>query len=71
MKPVIGVGAPSYTSGAHMWNGAAASLKPNPTTSSATPTSNIGVPDNPNSEMRSAIVARFVEPVAPYTKAMP
>src|SRR5258707_12883647 len=27
---VIGVGAPSYTSGAHMWNGTAAILKPTP-----------------------------------------
>ena len=29
---VIGVGAPSYTSGAHMWNGTAAILKPMPAT---------------------------------------
>ena len=27
MKPVTGVGAPSYASGAHMWNGTAATLK--------------------------------------------
>src|ERR1700680_4628370 len=27
---VIGVGAPSYTSGAHMWNGTAAILNPTP-----------------------------------------
>src|SRR3982751_6961222 len=27
MYPVIGVGAPSYTSGVHIWNGAAATLK--------------------------------------------
>src|SRR5579883_2574381 len=33
MNPVIGVGAPSYASGAHMWNGTAATLKPNATTS--------------------------------------
>src|ERR1700730_13561946 len=36
---VIGVGAPSYTSGAHIWNGAAATLNPKPTRSRATPTS--------------------------------
>jgi hypothetical protein len=28
---VIGIGAPWYTSGTHMWNGAAATLKPRPT----------------------------------------
>src|SRR4029453_2597804 len=27
---VIGVGAPSYVSGAHVWNGTADTLKPNP-----------------------------------------
>ena len=31
-KAVTGVGAPWYTSGAHMWNGAAAILKATPTT---------------------------------------
>ena len=31
---VIGVGAPSYTSGAHMWNGTAAILNAMPATSS-------------------------------------
>jgi hypothetical protein len=34
---VTGVGAPSYTSGVHMWNGTAAILKPNPTPTSARP----------------------------------
>ena len=33
MNAVTGVGAPSYASGAHMWNGTAAILKPNATTS--------------------------------------
>src|ERR1700690_1623691 len=33
MNAVTGVGAPSYASGAHMWNGTAATLKPNATTS--------------------------------------
>ena len=28
MNAVTGVGAPSYASGAHMWNGTAAILKP-------------------------------------------
>ena len=35
-KPVMGVGAPSYTSGAHMWNGTAAILKPMPATTRMT-----------------------------------
>src|SRR5437870_5183192 len=33
---VMGVGAPSYTSGAHMWNGTAAILKPTPATTRIT-----------------------------------
>ena len=39
---VIGVGAPSYTSGAHMWNGAAAILNPRPATISTTASSRRG-----------------------------
>ncbi len=35
MKAVMDVGAPSYTSGAQKWNGAAEILKPNPTSTSA------------------------------------
>ncbi len=37
MNAVTGVGAPWYTSGVHMWNGTAATLKPSPTSSSAMP----------------------------------
>src|SRR5215510_12376533 len=37
MNAVTGVGAPSYASGAHMWNGTAATLKPNATTSRNAP----------------------------------
>src|SRR6185503_4097259 len=37
MNAVTGVGAPSYASGAHMWNGTAATLKPNATTIRNTP----------------------------------
>src|SRR6266540_5862285 len=39
MNAVTGVGAPWYTSGVHMWNGTAATLKQNPTASMATPAS--------------------------------
>ena len=37
MKAVTAVGAPWYTSGVHMWNGTAATLKPNPTRMRAAP----------------------------------
>ncbi len=37
MNAVTGVGAPSYTSGVHTWNGTAAALNPSPTIISATP----------------------------------
>src|SRR5918999_6172049 len=36
MKAVTIVGAPSYASGVHMWNGTAETLNANPTTSRAT-----------------------------------
>src|ERR687898_3486132 len=36
MKPVTTVGAPSYASGVHMWNGTAETLKANPTASRPT-----------------------------------
>ena len=38
-KAVTGVGEPSYTSGAHIWKGAAVILKPNPATISTIPIS--------------------------------
>ena len=37
MTPVTGVGAPSYTSGDHAWNGTAATLKAKPMSSSPPP----------------------------------
>ena len=39
MNAVMGVGAPSYTSGVHMWNGTAATLKAKPTSSMPIPIS--------------------------------
>ena len=39
IRPVTVVGAPSYTSGAHMWKGTLATLKPKPTRSRPAPTS--------------------------------
>ena len=41
MNPVIGVGAPWYTSGIHEWNGTAPTLNNSPTDNSATPISAI------------------------------
>jgi len=37
MKAVIGVGAPWYTSGVHVWNGPTEALNSSPTSSSASP----------------------------------
>src|SRR4051812_12053808 len=81
MNATTGVGAPWYTSGVHEWNGTAATLNPNPTSRRANPASSIGdacvVSVNgatfpttvtwPNWAMR----VRFVDPVDPYTSAMP
>ena len=45
MNMVIAVGAPWYTSGTHMWNGTAPSLKARPATRKARPnTSNMSLP---------------------------
>ena len=40
---VMGMGAPSYASGAHMWNGTAATLKPRPATIITRPTTTPGL----------------------------
>ena len=65
MNAVTGVGAPWYTSGVHMWNGTAATLKPSPTRRSAKPASSVPC-------SRSVLLARNVPipvsdvvPVAP------
>ena len=39
MNAVTGVGAPSYASGVHMWNGAELALNPSPTMIIAMPSS--------------------------------
>jgi hypothetical protein len=44
MKAVTEVGAASYASGVHMWNGTAATLKPKPTSTSSAPATNSGLP---------------------------
>ena len=40
---VIGVGAPSYTSGAHIWKGTAATLNPSPAIKNKNPINNPGL----------------------------
>src|ERR1017187_472016 len=69
MKPTIGAGAPSYTSGVQMWNGAAATLNPSPTNirAMATYTSSGTSPESSFWLMRPMLV----EPVAPNIIATP
>src|SRR6266542_1177743 len=43
---VIGVGAPSYVSGAHVWNGTADTLKAKPMITNRMPTDTIGIVDD-------------------------
>ena len=65
MNAVIGIGAPSYTSGVHMWNGTALTLNPKPiarkpNATSASARSPVAAP-----ESACAIAAMLVVPVAP------
>ncbi len=66
-RAVTGVGAPSYTSGVHTWNGAAATLNPSPIRIMASPSSK-------NVLWRSSaesILVSMVVPLEPYTSAIP
>src|SRR5688500_3653206 len=63
MNPVTGVGEPWYTSGVQVWNGTAATLKPNPTPSNAIPASITLFPTTKFSESHVAMPARLVVPV--------
>src|SRR5947209_9075560 len=75
MKAVTGVGAPSYTSGVHMWNGTIETLKAKPTTISPMPTNSKGLEATLEAQPRPCkqklMTRSWVEPVAPYTSAMP
>ena len=64
MNAVTGVGAPSYTSGVHWWNGAIEALKQRPTTTSATPVSS-NVSELCPWLIELAIALKSVAPVAP------
>src|SRR3978361_1944284 len=67
---VTGVGAPSYTSGVHMWNGTADTLNANPTSTNTIPTTNPGVAlfgctSSSCNDVRSMV------PENPYTREIP
>ena len=65
---VTGVGAPSYTSGVHMWNGAALILKARPERMKTMPK----IKPRPTSlSMAAPIAAKLVDPAKPYTKDAP
>ncbi len=65
MNPVTGDGAPWYTSGVHMWNGTAATLKAKPTMTSDNPARSNPLERTTFLERKSAIWVRLVDPVAP------
>ncbi|OIQ65965.1 hypothetical protein GALL_524720 [mine drainage metagenome] len=57
---VTGVGAPSYTSGVHMWNGTADTLNASPTSTNTMPTTSpaealAGLTSNSRSDARSMV----------------
>ncbi len=70
MNTVTQVGEPSYTSGSHMWNGTAPSLKPTPTIMNAIPKMRPIL--SPKCVWASCpITASSRCPVTPYTMDMP
>ena len=71
MNAVMGLGAPWYTSGVHMWNGTAETLNPSPTMSSAMPASKVPFSNSVFTRRNWAIPVSDAEPVAPYTSATP
>ncbi len=70
MNAVTGAGAPSYTSGVHMWNGTAETLNEKPIARSA-----IAITRRPGVAAPlvtlASITVTLVLPVAPYVRAMP
>ena len=71
MNAVTDVGAPSYTSGTQARKGAAAILKPKPTSSKPNPISGNGLPAILFCAKNWAIAERLVVPVAPKVSAIP
>src|SRR5271156_2870655 len=70
MYVVAGVGAPSYASGVHMWNGTALNLNPSPRRTSARARITLGFFAAPPLSA-APIPLRSVCPVAPYRNAKP
>src|SRR5688572_1270145 len=64
ISAVIGVGAPSYTSGVQTWKGTAATLNPRPTRSRAMPASRSASLRSTGIVLSNAVTIseRFVEP---------
>ncbi len=63
-KAVIGVGAPSYASGDHWWNGTMAILKPKPTSTKIVANKS-SVCDTDSARKAAAIALMLVVPVIP------
>src|SRR5262245_47522865 len=69
MKAVIDVGAPSYASGVHWWNGTAAILKNIPADNVINAITDIG--SAPRRVSASAITTKRVDPDSPYNSDIP
>src|SRR5688572_11045740 len=69
-KPAIGVGAPSYTSGAQKWNGTMDTLKPIPTRISANTANAAGNDNSPTLNMLASWY-RSAVPEKPKTRLKP
>ncbi len=69
-KAVIGVGAPSYVSGAQLWNGTALTLKAKPMITNTTPTTSMPT-CLPPIVMALPMSVSIVLPTVPYSRLMP
>ncbi len=70
MKSETGVGPPEYASGAHMWNGTAATLNASETMRRIRLRMTIGLSVAAVSFSTAPMAARFVAPVVAYTSDM-
>src|SRR3990170_7926990 len=72
MNAVTMVGAPSYASGVHMWNGTADTLNAKPTASRPTPRiARVGGPEAPCADRARLICSSRVDPATANRNAMP
>ena len=67
---MTGVGAPSYVSGAHVWNGTALTLNAKPTMTNTTPITSMP-PSLPLPVTTWPMAVSLVLPVAPYSRLIP